>query len=126
VRLQIIVMKALEKDPAQRYQSARELGSDLDRLTAGVSPLAAQPRLKLRRVGTIAAAGVVLVVVLLAGYWALRRNRPSVLIPTNAGVATSSRPSVAVLGFKNLSGRNETAWLSTALSEMLTTELAAG
>ena len=36
------------------------------------------------------------------------------------------RRSVAVLGFKNLSGRPETAWVSTALSEMLTTELAAG
>src|SRR5204863_6652611 len=46
--------------------------------------------------------------------------------PTGARIATSSRPSVAVLGFKNLSGRSETAWLSTALSEMLTTELAAG
>src|SRR3989454_3357744 len=30
------------------------------------------------------------------------------------------------LGFKNLSGRPDEAWLSTALSEMLTTELAAG
>jgi TolB-like protein len=36
------------------------------------------------------------------------------------------RRSVAVLGFKNLSGKPDTAWLSTALSEMLTTELAAG
>jgi serine/threonine protein kinase/tetratricopeptide (TPR) repeat protein/TolB-like protein len=36
------------------------------------------------------------------------------------------RRSVAVLGFKNLSGRQDEAWLSTALSEMLTTELAAG
>src|SRR5205085_4374810 len=66
VGLQNIVMKALEKDSTNRYQSARELGSDLDRLTAGVSPLAAQPRLKLRSVGTIATAGVVLVVMLLA------------------------------------------------------------
>jgi tetratricopeptide (TPR) repeat protein len=33
---------------------------------------------------------------------------------------------VAVLGFKNLSGRADTAWLSTALGEMLTTELTAG
>jgi tetratricopeptide (TPR) repeat protein len=31
-----------------------------------------------------------------------------------------------VLGFKNLSGRQDEAWLSTALAEMLTTELAAG
>ena len=36
------------------------------------------------------------------------------------------RRSVAVLGFRNLSARPEDAWLSTALAEMLTTELAAG
>jgi len=36
------------------------------------------------------------------------------------------RRSVAVVGFKNLSGRSDAAWLSTALAEMLTTELAAG
>jgi tetratricopeptide (TPR) repeat protein/class 3 adenylate cyclase len=36
------------------------------------------------------------------------------------------RRSVAVLGFKNLNGRAEAAWLSTAFSEMLTAELAAG
>jgi DNA-binding winged helix-turn-helix (wHTH) protein/tetratricopeptide (TPR) repeat protein/TolB-like protein len=36
------------------------------------------------------------------------------------------RRSVAVLGFKNLSQSQHAAWLSTALSEMLTTELSAG
>ena len=36
------------------------------------------------------------------------------------------RFSVAVLGFKNLSGRTEDDWLSSALAEMLTTELSAG
>lgn len=36
------------------------------------------------------------------------------------------RKSVAVLGFRNLSGRPEDAWLATALSEMLSTELAGG
>jgi tetratricopeptide (TPR) repeat protein/TolB-like protein len=36
------------------------------------------------------------------------------------------RPAVAVLGFKNLSGRPDEAWLSTALAEMLTTEVGAG
>ena len=47
-----------------------------------------------------------------------------------SGVASTSlikpRRSVAVLGFKNLAGKPDEAWLSTALSEMLTTELAAG
>jgi hypothetical protein len=37
-----------------------------------------------------------------------------------------SRRAVAVLGFRDLSGRPEDAWLSTALAEMLNTELAAG
>jgi DNA-binding winged helix-turn-helix (wHTH) protein/tetratricopeptide (TPR) repeat protein len=36
------------------------------------------------------------------------------------------RRSIAVLGFRNLSGRPEEAWLSTALTEMLSTELVAG
>lgn len=41
-------------------------------------------------------------------------------------IAAKQRRSVGVIGFKNLSGRSESAWLSVALSEMLTTELAAG
>ena len=36
------------------------------------------------------------------------------------------RRSIAVLGFRNLSGRPEESWLSTALAEMLSTELEAG
>ena len=36
------------------------------------------------------------------------------------------RKSIAVLGFQNLSRRAEEAWLATALSEMLSTELAGG
>ncbi len=36
------------------------------------------------------------------------------------------RRSIAVLGFRNLSGGPEKDWLSTALAEMLTTELVAG
>jgi eukaryotic-like serine/threonine-protein kinase len=45
------------------------------------------------------------------------------------GAATAARPprrAVAVLGFRNLSGRAETAWLSTALAEMFTVELGVG
>ena len=40
--------------------------------------------------------------------------------------AKKRRRSVAVLGFKNSVGMPDTAWISTALSEMLTTELAVG
>jgi tetratricopeptide (TPR) repeat protein len=37
-----------------------------------------------------------------------------------------SRPSIAVLGFSNTSGQADQAWVSTALSEWLTSELAVG
>lgn len=40
--------------------------------------------------------------------------------------AVVPRRSVAVPGFRNLSGRDETAWLSTALAEMFTVELSVG
>lgn len=43
-----------------------------------------------------------------------------------ATTALRRRPAVAVLGLRNLSGRADAAWLSTAFSEMLTSELAAG
>jgi TolB-like protein len=38
----------------------------------------------------------------------------------------TTRRSVAVLGFRNVSGQPEAAWLSTALSELLRAELGAG
>jgi len=37
-----------------------------------------------------------------------------------------TRQAIAVLGFQNASGKPEDAWLSTALTEMMSTELAAG
>ena len=40
--------------------------------------------------------------------------------------AVTARRSVAVIGFRNLPGRPQEDWLGAALSEMLSTELAAG
>ncbi|MBV9886840.1 MAG: tetratricopeptide repeat protein [Acidobacteria bacterium] len=50
------------------------------------------------------------------------RVRASSLVGSTAGM----RQSVAVLGFKNLSGEAREDWLSTALSDWLMTELTAG
>lgn len=44
----------------------------------------------------------------------------------SSSVPLQARRSVAILGFQNLSGQKGDAWLSTALAEMLHTELAAG
>jgi len=54
---------------------------------------------------------------LLAGRASAKSNTARAIIP---------RPSVAVLGFRNLPGRPDEDWLTTAFSEMLSTELAAG
>jgi TolB-like protein len=45
---------------------------------------------------------------------------------SSPGPSLAARRSIAVLGFRNLSGRPEEAWLSTALAEMLSTEMEAG
>ena len=45
---------------------------------------------------------------------------------SSEGPTLKSRRSIAVLGFRNLSGRPEEGWLSTAMAEMLSTELVAG
>jgi TolB-like protein len=55
----------------------------------------------------------------------LRRNSTSIR-PAVERAPIASRRAVAVLGFRNLSGGKEDAWFSTALSEMPSTELAAG
>lgn len=70
--------------------------------------------------------------VILAGLVALsiylsRLDRGPLALPPDLGtLSRPPRPSVAVLGFRDLSGRPETQWLASALSEMLTTELSAG
>lgn len=78
------------------------------------------------------AGGALLLVVLAALAVFLYRPRerashePGRTPGVRVNTAKPSRRSVAVLGFRNLSGRREDQWLSTAFAEMLNTELAAG
>jgi len=120
--LENVILKALAKEPAYRYQTARKLSVDLERLTAGVTPLA-KSRNRLWSPRLAASYLTVLLAIAVGGYFFSHRGKPSTSFE-NAPV--KPRRSVAVLGFKNLAGKPELAWLSTALSEMLTTELAAG
>jgi len=83
-------------------------------------PLEQARRKRQRRVVALAAA---ILIAASVGYVVRRyvkaRENGEVVVPVKA------RPSVAVLGFKNLGGADE-AWVADAVPEMLSTELAAG
>jgi TolB-like protein len=73
---------------------------------------------------------VVFLMLLSFGYYMIHRRGEDDAAAARATAPRSNtlrrRRSVAVLGLKNMTARPEVGWLSTALSEMLATELAAG
>jgi serine/threonine protein kinase/tetratricopeptide (TPR) repeat protein len=115
------VLRCLERNPKDRFSNVEDLlkalqGDPID-VPAASSP-ARQTVTHPRRRRLFAAAGAVLLCGILLGA-VLFQNLPH---PRES----AARRSVAVLGFKNLTGDADAAWLSTALAEVLTTELAAG
>lgn len=112
-----MVSTCLAKDPADRWPSARALAEALRAL----------PPRPGRRRKWIATAVVAIAVALIGAWVAITADRRGTDAVGGAAVTTTSAPrSIAVLGFRNLTGRADADWLSTALGEMLTTELMAG
>jgi tetratricopeptide (TPR) repeat protein len=112
-RWERVILRALERDPAERFARAGDL----------VAALAAPPgraggAARRWRTAALVAGGALAAA--LPWLLARARERPA------AVVLPAARPAVAVLGLRNLSGRADEEWLSTALGEMLTTELTAG
>lgn len=88
---------------------------------AGPAPAPAAPAASRRRLPAALLAAALLAAVVALSFWFLRGRTPA-----PAAAPKAQRTSIAVLGFKDLSGTPGSAWLAPALAEMLTTELAAG
>lgn len=119
--LESIILKALDKDPERRYQSARELRVDLNRLQPTTSSAGSdfadtvQAPLNPKR-KRIAIAVVVAFAILLAFVVWKWRNR--------AQPASHAPRILAVLPFKALGADDATAALGAGMTETLTAKLA--
>ncbi len=127
--LDAIVLKALRKEPAERYPTVRALADDLRRYLTDRPVSAARDALRYRVARSArryrAAGGIAAALVGAVITTAVLVRQPVTRETAAAAVASQPRSSVAVVPFRNLSGRAADEWLSTAVAEMLTTELVA-
>ena len=117
--LETVIARALEKDPARRYQRAADLRADLQRVKQARLTGAAAPvptRETARPAGrTLAIAGGVVLILALAATLGWRWMQP--------GADMGPIDSIAVLPFVNAGGTPDADYLSNGLAETLTNSL---
>ncbi len=114
--LERVILRALQKDPKERYQSAGDLRIDLANLATGTAPIYATqaPALKWRRgllIFTVIAAAVVIVGA--GGWW--MRHRVQAVAP--------EQKMMAVLPFESTANDAPTNALGLGLTETVTAKL---
>jgi len=75
--LEQVIVKALDREPSRRYQSAREMAVDLERLLSPITPMAIEapaPTRRGMRLGAWLAMLAVVALVALASSWMLRKG----------------------------------------------------
>jgi len=138
------ILRCLEREPSDRFDTALEVARAFRDAGAASppspeagavrDPAPRRPGPARRELGRAwkAAATLLLVAGLSAvGYWARGRITASAGVGAGPDGSTGTGPvvarrSLAVLGFQNVSAREDKTWLGTAIAEMLTTDLGAG
>jgi len=122
--LDVIVLKALAKDPAERYGTAAAMAEDLSRhledrpISARPAPMTLRAKKFARRNRPLLiVVGLALAVVLGLGAYEINRS-------VMARVFSPPPHSVAVLPFVNLSGEKDQEYFSDGLSEEILDSLA--
>ncbi len=135
-RFRETIERCMEREPDKRFTRAEEVIRFLDPPTAlldadrlrGERP----PRIIVTGIAVFLALGIAALLWWFLPGWRARTPQAGQaakdsLASLQAPLAPTAAPrrAIAVLGFANATGRPEAQWLSSALSEMLTSELAA-
>jgi eukaryotic-like serine/threonine-protein kinase len=118
------ILRCLARSPANRFSTATKVVRTL----SGENERHPASEANRRRAVLLAGFATTLIALVFVLSLVVGRGRHAAApVDRSPGVADQApRRSVAVLGFKNLAGQPQEAWISTALAEMVTTELAAG
>jgi TolB-like protein/Flp pilus assembly protein TadD len=124
--LERIVRHCLEKNPEQRFQSARDLAFDLEALSDVSAPALGRQAIRPKpawhgRTAFASVAAVVAALLVIAALLLWRTRAGKTITPP---VSAPDRKSIAVLPFQNLSPDPENAFFADGMTEDILTQLA--